>query len=214
MYLSIYTAHTHNQAKSIKRSRAIEPSLLQRGRCHICDAFAKVSSVRPWLYTHQLEKMSFKFNTGCTSKNLSQPRHWLLLSLAAIPACRRRPFLSMYLRTSPSADPGRERRASLERCPPDTSVARWQRNNKWRKNMWTHALQLDRQIQVCSPLLTTSFNNSLQLDHNLCLFAVAPLNAPIQNDPENTWFKTNVGHICIPGQKVAHKFKVSKFVSK
>ena len=158
--------------------------------------------------------MSFKFNTGCTSKNLSQPRHWLLLSLAAIPACRRRPFLSMYLRTSPSADPGRERRASLERCPPDTSVARWQRSNKWRKNMWTHALQLDRQIQVCSPLLTTSVNNSLQLDHNLCLFAVAPLNAPIQNDPENTWFKTNVGHICIPGQKVAHKFKVSKFVSK
>ena len=128
MYLSIL--HTHNQAKSIKRSRAIEPSLLQRGRCHICDAFAKVSSVRPWLYTHQLEKMSFKFNTGCTSKNLSQPRHWLLLSLAAIPACRRRPFLSMYLRTSPSADPGRERRASLGRCPPDTSVARWQRNNK------------------------------------------------------------------------------------
>ena len=52
--------------------------------------------------------------------------------------------------------------------------------------MWTHALQLDRQIQVCSPLLTTSFNNSLQLDHNLCLFAVAPLTAPIQNDPENT----------------------------
>lgn len=130
MYTYMLVLYTHNKAKSIKRSRAIEPSLLQRGRCHIRDAVAKVSSVRPWLYTHQLEKMSFKFNTGCTSKNLSQPRHWLLLSLAAIPACRRRPFLSMYLRTSPSADPGRERRASLERCPPDTAVARWQRNNK------------------------------------------------------------------------------------
>ena len=69
MYLSIL--HTHNQAKSIKRSRAIEPSLLQRGRCHICDAFAKVSSVRPWLYTHQLEKMSFKFNTVYEQKSVT-----------------------------------------------------------------------------------------------------------------------------------------------
>lgn len=36
------------------------------------------------------------------------------------------------------------------------------------------------------PFATTSFNKASQFDHNLCLFAVGPLKAPIQKLPVNT----------------------------